>query len=144
MDGCMDASLLHQSHEGGLSCKSEQQLDTHHTMTMPWLSPKTISEWITLPSHIYKVFKHLPMQWMVIWMHPYFIKAMGMGWDCWIWFRTGYKTYYYDMAEARILFRLDNTSTLYIYKVFQHLLMQWIAMSMHPYSIKAMGVCWDC
>ena len=53
MDGCMDASLLHQSHEGGLSCKSEYQLDTHHTMTMPWLSPETISDLITLPSHIY-------------------------------------------------------------------------------------------
>ena len=26
--------------------------------------------------YIYKVFKHLPMQWMVICRPPYFIKAM--------------------------------------------------------------------
>jgi hypothetical protein len=29
--------------------------------------------------YMYKVVKHLPMQWMAIWMHPYFIKAMEMG-----------------------------------------------------------------
>ena len=29
--------------------------------------------------YIYKVFKNLLMQWMFIYMHPYFIKAMGVG-----------------------------------------------------------------
>ena len=33
--------------------KPDWQLDTNHIMTMTWLSPETISEWITLPSHIY-------------------------------------------------------------------------------------------
>ena len=33
----------------------------------------------TSMSYIYKVFKHLTMQWMVIQMHHYFIKAMEMG-----------------------------------------------------------------
>ncbi len=44
--------------------------------------------------YIYKVFKHLPMQWMVICRPPYFIKAMD--WDGWIWVTNGYNPYHYD------------------------------------------------
>ncbi len=44
------------------------------------------------------------------------------------------------MGEAENTFRLDNTSILYIYKVFKHLPMQWMAIWMHPKSIKAMEV----
>ena len=91
--------------------------------------------------YMYKVVKHLPMQWIAIWMHPYFIKAMEMGWSCWTWVTTGYKPYHYDMGEAKNPFRLDNTSILYIYKVFKHLPMQWMAIWMHPYFIKPMEVC---
>ena len=29
--------------------------------------------------YVYTVFKYLLMQWMVIWMHPYFIKAIEVG-----------------------------------------------------------------
>ena len=29
--------------------------------------------------YIYKVFKHLPMQWMSIWMHPYGHQSHGGG-----------------------------------------------------------------
>jgi hypothetical protein len=29
--------------------------------------------------YIYKMLKHLTMQWMVIWMHLYFIRAMEVG-----------------------------------------------------------------
>ena len=45
---------------------------------------------------------------------------------------TGYKLYYYDIVEVRNHFRIDCTSTLYIYKVFKHLRMQWMAIWMHP------------
>ena len=67
--------------------------------------------------YIYKVFIHLPMQRMVIWMHPYFIKAMEVDWAGWIWLTTGYKIYHYnyDMALAKNHFRLDYTSMIYIY-----------------------------
>ncbi len=29
--------------------------------------------------YMYKVVKHLLMQWILIWMHPYIIKAMEVG-----------------------------------------------------------------
>ncbi len=64
--------------------------------------------------YIYKVFKHLLMQWMAIWMHPYSIQAMEVGWAGWIRVTTDYKPYHYDMGEAEKTFRLDNTSILYI------------------------------
>ena len=61
--------------------ESGSQLDTKYTTTtMTWLWPRTTSDWITLPSYIYKVFKHLTMQWMFIWIHPYFIRALEVGW----------------------------------------------------------------
>ena len=44
------------------------------------------------------------------------------------------------MVEARIHFRLDYTSTLYINIWFKHLPMEWMAMWMHPYLIRAMSV----
>ena len=92
--------------------------------------------------YIYKEFNHIPMQWMVIWMHPYFIKAMEVDWADWIWVTTGYKKYHnnYDIAEAKKHFRLDQTSILFIYKVFKHLPMQWMVIWMRPYFIKAMEV----
>jgi hypothetical protein len=36
------------------------------------------------------------------------------------------------MVEARNHFRLDYTSILYIYKVFKHIMMQLMAIWMHP------------
>ena len=42
------------------------------------------------------------------------------------------------MVEAWSHLTLDYTSISYIYKVFKHLLMQWMAIWMYPYSIKAM------
>jgi hypothetical protein len=39
---------------------------------------------------IYKVFKHLPMQWMAIWVHPYFIKPMEVCQAGWTWVTTVY------------------------------------------------------
>ena len=91
--------------------------------------------------YIYKVFKHLLMQWMAIWMHPYFIKATEVGWSCWSWVTIGYISDHYKMGEAKNPSRLDNTSILYIYQVFKHLLMQWMAIWMHPYFIEPMEVC---
>ena len=94
--------------------------------------------------YIYKVFNHLPMQWMVIWMHPYFIKAMEVDWAGWIWLTTGYKInhYNYVMALDKNHFRLDYTSMVYIYKMLKHLTMQWIVIWMHLYFIRAMEVGW--
>ena len=84
------------------------------------------------------------MQWMVIWMQPYFIKAMEVDWAGWIWLTTGYKTYHYnyDIALAKNHFRLDYTSIWYIYKVFKHITMKWMVICMHPYFIRAMEVGW--
>jgi hypothetical protein len=93
---------------------------------------------------IYKVFNHLPMKWMVIWMHPCFIKAMEVDWAGWIWLINGYKLnhYNYDMGLDKNHFRQDYTSILYIYIVFKHLTMQWMVIRMHPYFIRAMEVGW--
>ena len=82
--------------------------------------------------YIYKVFKHLLMQWMAIWVHPYFIKPMEVCQAGWTWVTTVYKPYQYDIVKARNHFRLNYTSILYIYKVFKHLPMQWIGIWMHP------------
>ncbi len=90
--------------------------------------------------YMYKAVKHLLMQWMAIWMHPYFIKAMEVGWSCWTWVTTGYKPYHYDMGEAKNHFRMETLPS-YLYKVFKHLLMQWMVIWMHPYFIKPMEVC---
>ena len=46
-----------------------------------------------------------------------------------------YKTYHNDMVEARIHFRLDYISIIYIYKVFKPLLMQWMDIWMYLYCI---------
>ena len=90
----MDASLLHQSHGGGLSW-----LNLAHN----WVQNIPLQLWnlwgkeplqTGLNFHliyIYKVFKHLPMQWMVIWMHPYFITAIEVDWAGWIWITAWYK-----------------------------------------------------
>ena len=93
---------------------------------------------------IYKVFKHLMMQWVAVWMHPYFIKTMEVCQAGWTWVTTGYNPYQYDIVEARNHFRLNCTSILYIYKCLKHLLMLWMAIWMHPYFIKPMEVCQAC
>jgi hypothetical protein len=40
-------------------------------VVMSWLRPKTTMECIPHPYHIYKVFQHLDMPWMGIWVCPY-------------------------------------------------------------------------
>ena len=73
------------------------------------------------------------MQWMAIWMHPLSIQAMEVVQAGLIRvLTTDYKPYHYDMGEAKKTFRLDNTSILYIYKVFKHPPIQWMAIWMHP------------
>ena len=44
------------------------------------------------------------------------------------------------MEEARNHYRLDKTSILNMYKVVKPFPMQWMAIWMHPYFIKAMEV----
>jgi len=62
------------------------------------------------------VVKHLPMQWMAIWMHPYGHQSHGGGLK---WLNQG------------------NRITLpsYIYKVIKNILMQLLVVWMHPYFI---------
>ncbi len=71
------------------------------------------------------------MQWMAIWMHPYFIKPMEVCQAGCTWVTTVYKPYQYDIVEAKTQFRLNYTSILYIHKVFKHLPIQWMAILMH-------------
>jgi hypothetical protein len=58
----------------------------------------------------------------------------------WTWVTIVFKPYQYDIVDSRNLYILNYTSILYIFKVFKHLPMQWKAIWMHPYSIKAMEV----
>ncbi len=51
-----------------------------------------------------------------------------------------YKAYYYHMVMAGNHVRVTKTSIYYIYKVFKHIPVQWMDVSMHPYFIKAMNV----
>jgi hypothetical protein len=44
------------------------------------------------------------------------------------WVATGYKPYHYDMGDAKNPLRLDNNFITYLYKVFKHLPMQWMAI----------------
>ena len=76
---------------------------------MTWLRPGSTSDLTTLPFYIYRVVKHLTMQWMPMWMHPYFITSMVVGSAGKIWLTTGYKTYHYNygLVEARNYFILD-------------------------------------
>ena len=74
----MDASLLHHSHGGGLSLPN---LDHNFVHTFYYdydmaeaKNPFRLDYSSIL--YLYEVFKHLTMQWMVIWMHPYFITAL--------------------------------------------------------------------
>jgi hypothetical protein len=60
--------------------------------------------------YIYKLFKHLPMQWMAIWVHPYFIKPMEVCQAGWTRVTTVYKPYQYDIVNSRKHFRLKYTS----------------------------------
>ncbi len=80
------------------------------------------------------------MQWMVIWMHPYGHKTHGGGLS---WLNQGNNWVrilpLYVKGEARNPFRLDYTSILYLYKLFKHLLMQWMAIGMHPYGHQTHG-----
>ena len=43
----------------------------------------------------------------------------------------GYKTYHYEIVNAKIHFRLDYTHSSYIYIVFKQLLMQCMAIWMY-------------
>ncbi len=52
---------------------------------------------------------------------------------------TGYKPYHYVKGEARNHCRLDNTYILYMYIVVKHLLMQWMALWLHPYGHQTHG-----
>jgi hypothetical protein len=79
---------------------------------MTWVRQRTPSDWIKLPYYIYKVFKHLPMQWMAIWVHPYFINSMEVCQAGWTWVTTVYKPYQYDIVKARNHFRLNYKSIL--------------------------------
>ena len=74
----MDLSLVCPSHGGGLSWLNlaYNRVNTYHYKYDMAEAKNHFRLDYNSISYIYKVFKHLPIQWMVIWMHPYFIKAM--------------------------------------------------------------------
>ena len=63
----------------------------------------------------------------------------GVGLSCWIWVTNGYDPYYYDMVYDKNHFKLDYTSILCMYNNFKHLPMQWMAIWMHWFFIKAIS-----
>ncbi len=85
--------------------------------------------------YIYKVLKHLPMQWMAIWMHPYGHQTHQGRLS---WLNQGNNWVQIlpicVKGEARNPFRLNYSSILYILKLFKHLLMQWMSIWKKPYG----------
>ena len=92
--------------------------------------------------YIYKVLKPLLVQWMDILMYPYCIPTREVCWLANSGQQIGTKTYHNNMFEARIHFRLENISFLYIYKVLKPLPVQWMDIWMYPYCIPTSEVVW--
>jgi hypothetical protein len=136
--------LTSQNHGGGLSCWIRVTIgyNPYHYDMVETKNHFRLDYTSTL--YIYKVFNYLPMQWMVILMQPYFIKAMEVDWAGWIWLTNEYKInhYNYYMALDKNHFRLAYTSMVCIYIMFKHLTMQWMVIWMHLYLIRAMEVGW--
>ncbi len=92
-------------------------------------------------SYIYKVFEHLLLQWISIWMYPHIIHHH----KCWVRFRrvgwhwgSGFeqmKWCHYALAEAVEPFKQHPTSMPSIYPVFEQLLLQLIGIWMHPHIV---------
>ena len=85
--------------------------------TMSRKRPGTTADWIKLLSYIF--IKWLSTFWCSGW--PYgCILTSSKPWRYVDLAEPGYKPYHYDMVEAKNPFRMDNTSILYVYKVFKH------------------------
>ena len=66
----MDVSLVHQSHENGFRWlnKDDTGYKPYHYDMIGAKSHFKLD--YTLMPYIYKVFKHLLMYWIVVWMYP--------------------------------------------------------------------------
>ncbi len=111
---------------------------TNHTTTT-WLSLGSISDWITFPFYIYKVFKPLPAPWMDMLMYPYCIPTREVGWLANSWQLMG--TNHTTTAWLR-LGSTSDWSTFPLYKVFNPFLVQWMGIWMYPYCIPTREVGW--
>ena len=75
----MDASLVYQSLGGVLSWLNQgnnwvpYKLSYHYDITE---ASNQFGLDYTFILNVFKLLKHLLMQWIVVWMRPYFIKAL--------------------------------------------------------------------
>jgi hypothetical protein len=99
-----------------------------------WLR-QTPRDCIPHPYWIHKVFEHLEMLWMGIWLHPYTVMPVQVGVD----FQKNWGMSKSEwccgvMVEAANPHWLHPTTMAYICIVFEHLEMLWMGMLVHPYS----------
>ena len=101
-------------------------------VVMSWLRLQTHLKSIPHPFHIYKVFNHLDMPWMGIWVRCYACAGQGS--------RVNFRKIELSpspsdvvMSWLRLQTRLECIPhPCHIYTVFQHLDMPWMGIWGHP------------
>jgi hypothetical protein len=87
--------------------------------------------------YIYKVFEHLRLLWMDIWLHNHTITTTNVSPDLGelaeIIGNVVCKPCHYTMVEVVEPFKLYPKCVLYIYKVFQNLHLLWMDMAAHSH-----------
>ena len=96
-------------------------------------------------AEIYKVFVHLLLLWIGIWMYIHTITTSSItqlfGELADMVLDEGLvQTMHYTMVEAVRPFKLDTTSISYIYKVFDYLLLLWIGICMYIHTITTSSI----
>ena len=91
-------------------------------------------------TYTYKVFEHLHLLWMGIWLHTHTITTTDVSPDLGelaeIIGDVVCKPCHYAIVEAVVLFKLHPTSMTYIYKVFEHLHLLWMGIIwLHHHTI---------
>ena len=109
-------------------------------VVMSWLRLQTHLKSIPHPFHIYKVFNHLDMPWMGIWVRCYACAGQGS--------RVDFRKIELSpspsdvvMSWLRLQTRLECIPhPCHIYTVFQHLDMPWMGIWGHPLHLH----CYTC
>ncbi len=71
--------------------------------------------------YVFKVFYHLDMLWMCIWVHPHTVTPVQVGVDFWgNWGRPGPEWCCNAMVDAQLPPGVHSTIICYVYKVFYH------------------------
>ena len=90
---------------------------------------------------VYKVFLHLDMVWMGVWVHSYTARPVQVGGGFWGFGGRSEPEWCCNViVEATTCFRLDPTSILDVYKVFWNLDMVWMGIWVHPYTVRPVQV----